>query len=130
MRNIIFKNIKELVGKKIVKITGLQYDSCEVIMSTACGKEYILFHEQDCCENVRLNDFEGDEESLVGGLVVKAEESTNRDKSNRPPDIYDDLSFTWTFYRIDTTRGEIWLRWLGESNGYYSEAVNFGEISK
>lgn len=28
-----------------------------------------------------------------------------------------------------TTKGRLWVRWNGESNGYYSERVSFVKIS-
>lgn len=105
-------SISELIGQKIIKITGLEKESEEVKIETNHGV-YKLYHEQDCCEDVRLEDFELDSD-LTGALVVHAEEST----------LYNEYDNTWTFYKIETNKGGLWLRWLGESNGYYSESID------
>jgi len=114
-------DIKELEGKVIFEITGLEKASREVRIFTECGKEYLFHHEQDCCESVDLEDFDGCADDLVGALIVSAEEVDNDE-----PEGYDyrDDSHSWTFYKIETNKGGIWMRWLGESSGYYSESID------
>jgi len=46
--------------------------------------------------------------------------------SNEEPYAGND-SYTWTFYRFSTSKGTVTVRWLGESNGYYSESVSYEE---
>jgi len=79
--------------------------------------EYMfMYHEQDCCEYVRLEDFELTQESIEGGLVLDFREEVKHGGGEHD-------SETWTFYHLDTTAGSLWMRWLGEFNGYYSEEV-------
>ena len=113
--------IKELEGKVIAKVTGLEKSSIEVRIFTECGKEYLFYHEQDCCESVDLVDFDGCADDLVGALIVSAEEVNSDEPEGY---YYGDDSHTWTFYKIETNKGGIWMRWLGVSNGYYSESVD------
>ncbi len=34
-----------------------------------------------------------------------------------------------TFYRLQTIKGSVQLRWFGESNGCYSESVEFEQVA-
>lgn len=114
-------SIKALKGKKIVDIKGLDAGSGLVEFVCADGTEYTMYHDQDCCESVYISDVEGDVSDLLGSVVVVAE-SVDSSEQPAPPGDYVD-SYTWTFYRIATVKGFVVIRWLGESNGYYSESV-------
>ena len=123
-------NIKELIGKTIVSIVGMEKGSEEITFTTLDGKQYKMYHEQDCCENVTIDDVCGDVMDLIGSPLLLAEERTSEEN---PPDFKDvecQESFTWTFYHFATINGYLDLRWYGESNGYYSESVDFEEIKK
>ena len=64
---------------------------------------------------------------LIGSPVTEAESVESR--GGEPAPAYPD-SWTWTFYKLGTAKGFVTLRWLGESNGYYSERVDFTEVRK
>lgn len=70
-----------------------------------------------------LNDVKGELGELVGVPITVAIEEW--DSKNDPPEHAD--SFTWTYCRLKTSKGEVQIRWLGESNGCYSETVDFEE---
>ena len=114
-----------LDGKVIKEIKGLEKDSEEVRIFTEDGGEYLFYHKQDCCECVCLNDFEGEAEDIEGALIVSAEEVVGEAEDPECADC-----FTWTFYKIETNKGGLWMRWLGESNGCYSEDVDFIWVNK
>jgi hypothetical protein len=94
------------------------------------GRVYRMFNEQDCCESVRVFDVLGDLGDVLG-LSVSAREDCS---SEWPSDVskedrYID-SFTWTTYTFTTACGFYRIRWLGESNGYYSESVQIEEVTQ
>ena len=116
-----------LVGKTLAEVTGSAGDD-EMTFKTDAGEVFKMYHSQDCCESVSINDIDGDLADLLGSPIVLAEESSNSDP--QPGQDTDDWSsFTWTFYRLATTKGFVVIRWYGESNGYYSEGVDFAQIN-
>lgn len=114
-----------LIGETIVKVEGLEPGSDRVCLYLASGGYFLMRHDMDCCESVAVEDVVGDVADLIG-TVVDAREDTN-DSSHPEGKFFDyePQSFTWTFYIIQTNKGAVTIRWLGESNGYYSEAVDF-----
>lgn len=106
-----------LKGSVISAVTGLNEESAEVVFTLADGRSFKMYHDQECCEIVEVVDVCGDIEDLVDATIVHFEERTSEEESD------DWTSTTWTFYDIQTTKGCVNIRWLGESNGYYSEAV-------
>lgn len=122
-------NIKELIGKTL-KSVEVSSDSKEVVFTCTDGSAYKMFHSQDCCEEVWLDDVIGDElQSLVGSEILLADVRTNNDENlkSKKENYYID-SATWTFYELGSHGGRVTLRWCGTSNGYYSEDVDFVRI--
>jgi hypothetical protein len=111
-------NVSELKGKTLVSLEDV---GNELIFKTTAGEVYRMYHQQDCCESVVLEDVVGDLEDLVGSEILLAEEV----EGESPADFEAYESYTWTFYKFATRKGYVDLRWLGQSNGYYSEGVSF-----
>lgn len=80
---------------------------------------YVLYHDQDCCESVTVEEIIGDLEDLENLPLLIAREDSNADG----PELPRAESYTWTFYNFATYKGYVTIRFLGESNGYYSEEV-------
>ena len=119
-------DFKEIIGKTFTKIEGYK-GANEIHFYADDGSEYLMHHDQGCCESVDVEDICGDLDDLIGSPILHAEESTSKNTS--PPEVtipeeYPD-SFTWTFYRISTIKGSVVIRWYGSSNGYYGEGVDF-----
>lgn len=139
-------SITKLIGKTLSKIEN---NVTELIFHTECGAVYKMYHSQDCCESVQIEDIVGDLDDIIGTPILKASEDSSRDKEI-PQNIIEKLpqkhlvalvtekitgventdeSFTWTFYNIATIKGYVTIRWYGTSNGYYSEGVDFEQIT-
>ena len=111
------EEINLLVGKTLEKVFEQGSDELHFVVNDS--EAYMLYHSQDCCESVYLEDVSGNLEDLIGSPILQAEEVSG--EAHDPGAE----SYTWTFYKIATIKGSVTLRWLGISNGYYSESVNF-----
>ena len=104
---LLGKTLKEVIneGDEILKFITTEDD------------EIFMFHDQDCCESVFIEDINGDLDDLIGEPILMAEEITEQGDAEWG-------TYTWTFYKIATIKGTVVIRWNGESNGYYSESVD------
>lgn len=118
--------IGDLLGKTIYRINDFHEGSEKLTFHVHGGEKYAMYHEQDCCECVRLHEIHGALDDLLDAPILQAEEVSSQDDSPSS----DAESHTWTFYKLATVRGSVTLRWLGESNGYYSEGVDFAQIAE
>lgn len=130
--------LKDLIGQTMSSVENVNNE--ELVFTTTEGKKYKLYHSQDCCESVTIEDIVGCLNDLVGSPILNAEEVSYSREEELPPhervrlqmervqDKYRcEDSCTWTFYKFATIKGYVDVRWLGESNGYYSESVDFEE---
>ena len=120
------EKFEDLLGKVLSSIVNK--DNEELIFNLDNGEQYYLYHNQACCEGVQIEEIVGDLNDLIGSPITLAEEITHEQDVNpdgvKIPEYQD--SFTWTFYKLATIKGYATIRWYGESNGYYSESVDWG----
>ena len=136
-------SFETLKGKTL---NDIKIEKDEVFFFTTGEEEFKLFHSQDCCENVSVEEVIGDIKDLLDHPILLAEEvsSENPDEATlekrkaewvaEGTEYYSTFesflrsryeSETWTFYKISTIKGSVTIRFYGSSNGYYSERVSF-----
>lgn len=114
----------DLIGKTLKEIKE-DGNAENLIFIFEDGDKYEMSHNQDCCESVSIESIVGDLNDLIGSPLLLAEEAVS-DAS----DASSEGSGTWTFYKFATINGYVDIRWLGTSNGYYSESVNMFKINE
>jgi hypothetical protein len=106
--------LDNLKGIAIKSIDGLKEDSEEVTINFGNDFKLVFYHDQDCCEYVRLEEYHG---NIKNGDIFR---ELKVEEVNLEYEKYSHSS-TATFIEVVTQNGLITMRWLGESNGYYSE---------
>jgi len=109
---------QDLIGKTVthIAVNGAQD---EIYFMFSDGEAWKMYHDQECCESVSIEEIVGDLFDLIGSPLLEAEgvdgETGHADWG----------TFTWTYYKFGTIKGHVNIRWYGSSNGYYSESVSF-----
>lgn len=124
-------DIGELIGKTFTNVKKEDFYQNDGITFENNDETFALYHDQDCCESVTIEDINGDLNDLIGAPILKAEEVFYQDEN--PPGVpvpeYQE-SFTWTFYKFATIKGYVTIRFYGESNGYYGETACLHKTDK
>lgn len=145
-----YAQMTDLIGKILTNIDQKDDDE-RVVFTCDDGSIYEMYHTNDCCESVYLADVCGNWDNLLNSPIIEAFETTNTndesdtEKAENVLYVREQLrealitdpeyitmrqheeqadSLTWTFYRLATAKGDVVLRWIGESNGYYGESVD------
>ncbi len=117
---------EELKGKIIQSIELTKDDpntEDQLIFTVSDNEKYKMYHAQDCCENVNIEDICGELDWLIGEPILVAEERISDETDKEDGDVE-----VWTFYEMATIKGSVTIRWHGSSNGYYSMSADFERI--
>jgi len=117
------EKFEDLYGQTLKSVESINDE--ELVFTLENGEKYKLYHDQDCCESVTIEDIIGNLDDLIGAPILMAEEVVHQDEIPEGLHKKGDDSFTWTFYKLATVKGYVTIRWYGGSNGYYSESVTF-----
>jgi hypothetical protein len=111
-----FTKLKDKIIKHINCIKNEEGELVQFIFTCANGEIYKQYHTQGCCETVYVEDINGDLEDLLNEPILLANETSSKKDM-------DDYHMTWTFYNLSTIKGSVCMRWMGKSNGCYSETA-------
>lgn len=126
-----YKSLDFFLNKTFTNVEKNGYESIRFnCLDDSKVSYYKMYHEDDCCESVIIEDIVGDLSDLEGTPILKAEVRTSAKETPIDPEEYIDDSNTWTFFELATIKGSVTIRWWGSSNGYYSEDVDIKEFSK
>jgi hypothetical protein len=119
------KSFEDLRGRILSRVEQIGNDELRFYLT---NDHYVrMYHQQDCCEYVSIEDIVGDLDDLVGTPLLVVEERVSRNEDGTEEQYCD--SYTWTYYSFRTIKGSVDIRWYGSSNGYYSESVDIDVIT-
>jgi hypothetical protein len=108
------ESIKDLIGNTIKSYYCV--DDYYSHIDFTDGTRLVMYHQNECCESIEIESF--DIEPLIGKTITDIDYTLVE-----IPTEYG--GSTRTSLILETLDNKITLSWLGESNGYYSEQVNY-----
>ena len=93
----VTKIFTEILGRTLVSVEQ-NPERDVLVFRFEDGDVYNMYHAQDCCEEVTIEDVTGDFSDLIGSPLTEAEEvaKPNAEKWE-----------TWTFYKFRTEKGSV-----------------------
>lgn len=117
-----FEDIQKHLKAGIHHVKGYEPDTESITFYCNDGYAVTLYHDQDCCETVKL---ENDDGLVNGEDIFTGCEWCNVSMSKMAGEENEYGDEQWTFYLFQTNKGYDTMRWYGESNGYYSIEVAY-----
>jgi hypothetical protein len=114
-------SIDSLVGETLSFI-DIDDDNNEILLTTESGRQIKIFHQQDCCESVFIDSTDGDWNELLGKVLIEVTKDVVSDETECETSTHTKLIF-----RVNDAT--VVSRWIGYSNGYYSEDVDIEELT-
>jgi hypothetical protein len=111
-----------LVGE-VLDLVDIDREENQILLTTRSGRKFLVYHEQDCCETVAIHWQDGSFDKLIGKPIVEAR-GIAVDTSEEAIDS--SQTTTTLVFRVDDQT--VISRWIGDSNGYYSESVDIAEL--
>lgn len=115
-----------LVGE-LIKSIDIDMKEHEILIETESGRFFLIYHSQDCCESVTIEKLNHPGILNFVGRVVSGA-SIDEVYSGKMTEHNESETKTIVSLRCDDDT-EI-VEWIGTSNGYYSESVDFTELQK
>ena len=111
----------DLVGE-VLDAVDIDREENQILLTARSGRKFLVYHEQDCCETVAISGQDGSFDKLIGKPLIEARDfavDTGESES-------DSQTTTTLVFRVDDQT--VISRWVGDSNGYYSESVDIAEL--
>lgn len=115
----MYNTLNQMLGLVFESIEASEY---EIIFHAQSGQTFRMYHEQDCCEAVYVEDIAGDLADLINTPLLRAEERSQDDSDAHG-------SGAWTFYEFATIKGSATIRWYGSTDSCYSVSVSLEQLT-
>jgi hypothetical protein len=110
-----------LVGE-VLDAVDIDREKDQILLTTRSGRQFLIYHEQKCCETVEISGQDGSFDKLIGKPIVEARDNA----VDTSEEAADSQTTTTLVFRVDDHT--VISRWVGDSNGYYSESVDIAEL--
>ncbi len=78
-----FPKFSDLLGRTLIEVKN--FDNDEIQFATDDGKRFRLYHDQDCCESVNVDEIIGNLDDLIGSPLTMADESSSDERPAEVP---------------------------------------------
>jgi hypothetical protein len=110
-----------LVGE-VLDAVDIDREKDQILLTTRSGRQFLIHHEQKCCETVEISGQDGSFDKLIGKPIVEARDNA----VDTSEEAADSQTTTTLVFRVDDHT--VISQWVGDSNGYYSESVDIAEL--